>query len=39
MPVDAELDQEKLSFGRLRQQKQDVSVVIGDRIVDAIAGT
>ncbi len=39
MPVDAELDQEKLSFGQLRQQKQDVSVVISDRIVDAIAGT
>lgn len=38
-PVEAELDQEKLSFGRLRQWKQDVSVVIFARIVDAIAGT
>jgi len=38
-PMEAELDQEKLSFGRLRQWKQDVSVVIFARIVDAIAGT
>jgi len=38
-PMEAELDQEKLSFGRLRPWKQGVSAVIFTRIVDAIAGT